>query len=70
MTKFHAKFLNEDFLRYAAECKRMASLAHNSEQEATQSTMTTAYLQSADRLSQIWANYYHTPKRYGTLATS
>jgi hypothetical protein len=54
----HEEFLSEDFVLYAAECKRMASLARPSQGNAMTIAMTLPDLPKwSDLLTRVAARY-------------
>ncbi len=67
MTELYGVFLNEEFSRYVSECKRIAGLSSNPTPMPKRSVAAETYALSADWFSQILAEYYQTPKHYGTL---
>jgi hypothetical protein len=71
MSNLHQEFANEQFLRYAAECVRLASLAGRSGKMASQrKPMRRLSRQRISWLRQMWDRIRHSPKRYSGLATN
>jgi len=65
-------FLTEEFLRYGAECRRMAGLARRQKQSSApsaQSALAGTAQRSAAWLGQIRMRYASLPKRQRKLPT-
>lgn len=71
MSNLHQEFANEQFLRYAAECVRLASLAGRSEKTASRrKPKRRLSRQHISWMRQMWERIRHSPKRYTGLATN
>jgi len=68
MTNPREQFSTEEFLRYSAECRRMAGLARNPRDTGKHGAVPGMAPWSIERVTQNWMQFLNSSKRYQELA--